>query len=101
MLYNSRVGSLDMKALSLKGGLSNEEIDKIIDMKPLMISSTDKNIINRNNYESYFSKLLTKRGIEIQNDVLTRETVRAKCLQFSSTIFGIIGSAILIYNYVI
>ena len=38
MLYDSRVGSLDIKALSLKVGLSNEEIDYVIAyIKPLMI----------------------------------------------------------------
>ena len=72
MIYDSRVGFLDLKALSLKDDLERDEINKLIDyMKPLMITATDKTTINSNNYQLYFNKLLTSRGIKIQNDVLT------------------------------
>ena len=61
-------------------------------MKPLLISVTDRNTINKNNYIFYFNKLLTSRGIKFQNDVLTKETVKADGLKTLSTISGIIAS---------
>ena len=46
MIYDSRVGFLDLKALSLKDELEREDINKLIAyMKPLMINATDRNII--------------------------------------------------------
>ena len=51
MIYHSRVGFLDLKALSLKDDLEREDINKlIIYMKPLMINATDRNVINHDNY---------------------------------------------------
>ena len=42
MIYDSRVGLLDLKALSLKDELEREDINKLIAyMKPLMINATD------------------------------------------------------------
>ena len=41
-------------------------------MKPLMINATDRITINHDNYQFYFNKLLTLKGIKIQNDVLTQ-----------------------------
>ena len=71
MIYDSRVGFLDLKALSLKDKLESEQKNKLIAyMKPLMINARDRNTINHN-YQFYFSKLLTLKGIKIQNDVLT------------------------------
>ena len=46
-------------------------------MKPLMIKATDRNTISHDNYQFYFKKLLTLKGIKIQNDVLTQEMVKA------------------------
>ena len=47
-------------------------------MKPLMIIATDRNVINRDNYQFYFNKLFTLNNIKIQNDVLTKEIIMGK-----------------------
>ena len=47
-------------------------------MKPLMINATHRNTPNHDNYQFFFfNKLLTLKGIKIQNDVLTQEMVKA------------------------
>ena len=70
---------MDLKALSLKDELDNDEIDKLTDyFIPLTYSSTNRNTINKDKFIFYFKKLLTSRGIEIQNNVLTKEKVFAK-----------------------
>ena len=100
MIYDSRVGFLDFKALSLKDKLESEDKNKLIAyMKPLMINATDGNTINLDNYQFYFNKLLSLKGIKIQNDVLTKETIRADGFRVLSTILGIIDTAFMIYNY--
>ena len=100
MIYDSRVGFLELKALSLKDELGREDINKLIAyMKPLMINATDRNTINHDNYQFYFNKLLTLKGIKIQNDVLTQEVVKANGLRLFSTILGIISSGLMIYNF--
>ena len=59
MIYDSRVGFLDLKALSLKDDLKIEEINKLIAyMKPLMINATDRNVINHDNYQFFFINFL-------------------------------------------
>ena len=51
MIYDSRVGFLDLKAISLKDELEREDIIKLIAyMKPLKINATDRNVINHDNY---------------------------------------------------
>ena len=73
MIYDSRVGFLDLKALSLKDDLEREDINKLIAyIKLLMINATDRNVINHDNYIFYFNKLLKLNNIKIQNDVLTK-----------------------------
>ena len=100
MIYDSRVGFLDLKALSLKDELGREDINKLIAyMKPLMINATDRNTISHDNYQFYFNKLLTLKGIKIQNDVFTQEVVKANGLRLFSTILGIISSGLMIYNF--
>ena len=100
MIYDSRVGFLDLEALSLKDELGREDINKLIAyMKPLMINATDRNTINHGNYQFYFNKLLTLKGIKIQNDVLTQEVVKANGLRLFSTFLGIISSGLMIYNF--
>ena len=75
MIYDSRIGFLDLKALSLNDKLESDEINKLIAyIKPLLIIASDRNSIDTDNYQFYFNKLLTSRGIKIQNDVLTKET---------------------------
>ena len=72
-IYDSSVGFLDLKALSLKDKLESEDKNKLIAyMKPLMINATDRNTINHDNYQFYFNKLLTLKGNKIQNDVLKK-----------------------------
>ena len=101
MIYDSRVGFLDLKALSLKDELEREDINKLIAyMKPLMINATDRNTINHDNYQFYFNKLLTLNNIKIQNDVLTKEMVKAKGLKQLSNIGGIIGWGLVITSYI-
>ena len=58
--YDSKDDFLYLKALTIKGHLSSEEIDKVIAyMRPLMINPADRNIFNPDNYKFYFNKLLT------------------------------------------
>ena len=98
MIYDSRVGFLDLKALSLKDDLERD-INKIIAyMKPLMINATDRNVINHDNYQFYFNKLLTLNNIKIQNDVLTKEMIMGKGMNILSNIGGIIGAGLFIFN---
>ena len=69
MIDDWKVGFIDLKALNLKDELENSEINKFIAyMKPLMNSATDRNNIHADNYQFYFNKLLTSRGIKIQYD---------------------------------
>ena len=99
MIYDSRVGFLDLKALSLKDELEKEDINKLIAyMKPLMINATDRKVINHDNYQFYFNKLLTLNNIKIQNDVLTKEMILGKGMKILSNIGGIIGSGLFIFN---
>ena len=100
MIYDSRAAFLYLKALSLKDDLERDETNKPTDyMKPLMNIATDRNTINTNNGQFYFNKLLTSRGIKIQNDVLTKETIEANALKAVSTIGEILGTCFTIYNY--
>ena len=99
MIYDSRVGFLDLKALSLKDELDSKEIDKLIAyMKPLMINATDRNTINVDNYQFYINKLIASRDMKIQNDVPTKEKVKAEGIKSLSTMSGIIASFFMIYN---
>ena len=99
-IYDSRVGFFDLKALSLKDEILREDISKLIAyMKPLIINATDRNIINHDNYQFYFNKLLTLNNIKNQNDVLTKEMVKAKGFRIVSTSSGIIGTCFMIYNF--
>ena len=51
IIYDSRVGLLHLKALSLKDELEREDIKKLIAyMKPLMINATDRNTLNHDNF---------------------------------------------------
>ena len=92
MINHTRIGFLDLKALSLKGKLESEDKNKLIAyMKPLLINATDRNIINHDNHQFYFNKLLTLKGIKIQNDVLTQEKIKANGFRLISTILGIMN----------
>ena len=99
MIYDSRVGFLDLKALSLKDELEREDINKLTAyMKPLMINATDRNVINHDNYQFYFNKLLTLNNIKIQNYVLSKEMIMGKGIKSLSTIGGIISSGLIIFS---
>ena len=101
MIYDSRVVLLDLKALSLKDDLERENINKLIAyMKPLMTNARDRNVINHDNYQFYFNKLLTLNNIKIQNDVLTKEMIMGKGMKFLSNIGGIIGTGLIIFSYI-
>ena len=101
MIYDSRVGFLDLKALSLKDDLEREDVNKLIAyMKPLMINATDRNVINHDNYQFYFNKFLTLNNIKIQNDVLTKEMIMGKGMKILSNIGGIIGTCLIIFSYI-
>ena len=67
-------------------------------MKTLMNKAADRNTNNTKNYQFYFNKLLTSRGIKIQNDVLTKETSKANDLGIQSSLCGIVGTSLMIYN---
>ena len=67
-------------------------------MKPLMINATNRNVINHDNYQFYFNKLLTLNNIKIQNDVLTKEMIMGKGMKILSNIGGIIGPDLFIFN---
>ena len=98
-IYDSRVGFLDLKALSLKNKLESEDENKFIAfMKPLMINATYRNTINHDNYQFYFNKLLTLKDIKIQNDVLTQEKIKANSFRLISTILGIISPGFMMYK---
>ena len=64
MICDSRVGFLDLKALCLKDELKRKDVNKpIAYMKPLIINATDRNVINHDNYQFSFNKLLTLNNI--------------------------------------
>ena len=69
-------------------------------MKPLMINATDRNVMNHDNYQFYFNKLLALNNIKIQNDVLTKEMIMGKGIKSLSTIVGIISSGLIIFSYI-
>ena len=68
MIYDSKVGFLALKALSLIDELENDEIN--------------------------FNKRLKSKVIKIQNDVLTQETISSNSLKFLSNISGIIAGCL-------
>ena len=77
-IYDSRIGFLDLEALSLKDELESSEIDKLIGyIKPLMNSATNRNTINTDNCIFYFNRLLESKGIKTQNHVITKEKIAA------------------------
>ena len=89
-IYDSRIGYLDLKALSLKDKLENFEIDKLIAYKKqLMINATDRKTTNIDNYQLYFNKLPTLKGIKIQNDVLTKEVLTSNLSKYVRSISGV------------
>ena len=62
-IYDSRIGFVDLEALSLKDELDNDKINNFIDyIKPLMNSAKNRNTINKYNFIFYFNKLLTAKG---------------------------------------
>ena len=74
MIYDSSVGFLDLKILSLKNKLESDETNKLMAyLKPLLVSATDRVVVNTNNYQFFFSKLLTLNNFKIQNEVLTKK----------------------------
>ena len=65
MIYDSRVGFLDLKALSLKKKLESDEINKFIAyMEPLMINATDRNTIITDYYQFCFKNFLHQKVLK-------------------------------------
>ena len=58
-------------------------------MKPLLINATDRAVINTDNYQFYFSKLLTLNNVKIQNDVLTKEKIAGNWTEHIGGITGV------------
>ena len=101
VLYDSRVGFIDLKALSLKDELEREDINKLIaKIKPLMINATDRNVINHDSYIFYFNKLLKLNNIKLQNDVLTQEMVTGKGIKNLSIIGAIISAGLIKISHI-
>ena len=99
MIYGSRIGFLDFKALSLKNDLGSSEIHKLIAyMKLLLINAIHGAVNNTDNYQFYFNQLLTSRGIKIQNDVLTTEKIVANWTKFAGCISTGLSALFMIYN---
>ena len=99
MMNDSRVGFLDVKSLSLKEELESNEIDKLIAyMKPLLFNATDRAVVNADNYQFYFNKLLTLNNIEIENDSLAKEKIVANWAKFIADILGGSSALLMIYN---
>ena len=65
-----------------------------------MINATDRNVINHDNYQFYFNKLLTLNNIKTQNDVLTKEMIMGKGMKILSNIGGIIGTGLIRFTYI-
>ena len=63
-------------------------------MRLVAIKPVDRNIFCRDNFKFYFKKLLVSRGIKVQDDVLTKEQINAKCMRWGSYNFGKISSAV-------
>ena len=100
MIYDSTVGFLVLKALSLKDKLEREDINKLIAyMKPRMINAKERKVDNHDKCIFFFNKFLKLNHFKIQNDVLTKETVAGKVIKNLSTIGGIISSGLIIISY--
>ena len=100
MMYDSKVGFLDLKALSLKNNIGSDAIfELIVYVKPLLINARDRNTINSNDYQFYFNKLSTSKDVKTQNDVLIKETVNGFGLKTVSSVSGIMASCFIGYNY--
>ena len=91
----------ELFSLSLKDKLESEDKNKLISyMEPLLINATDRNTINHDIDQFYFNKLLTLKGIKIQNDILTQEKNKADGFRLISTILGILSPGFMIFNYI-
>ena len=67
MLYDSRIGVMDLKVLSLKDELDSKEIDKLIAyMKLLMKKPSDGNTFNADNYQFFFKNFLLQEILKLR-----------------------------------
>ena len=98
MIYDSRVGFLDIKAFSLNDELESNEIHKLIAyIKLLLINATNRAVDNTDNYQFYFNNLLTSNNIKLQNDVLTKKKIVCNWRMYIGGISGGL-SALFIYT---
>ena len=65
-----------------------------------MINATDRNVINHDNYQFYFNKLIFLNNIKIQIDVITKEMIMGKGMKILSNIGGIIGTGLIVFSYI-
>ena len=63
-----------------------------------MNGATNRNTINEDNYIFYSNKLLTSRGIKIQNDVLTKEKIATNWSKYMGGKSGGLSALFWIYN---
>ena len=54
-----------------------------------MINATDRKTTIIDNYQLYFNKLPTLKGIKIQNDVLTKEVLTSNLSKYVGCISGV------------
>ena len=67
MIHDSRVGFLELKALSFKNKFESDKIDNIIAyMKPLMINATDRNITNIDNHQFFLVNFLLQKVLKFR-----------------------------------
>ena len=69
-------------------------------MKPLMNKARDRNTINTNKYQFYCCKLSTSKGIKTQNDVVTKETVKANGKKSVTSISAIMATFFIGYKII-
>ena len=100
-VHDSSIGNINVEALSFKGDLSSNERNRVINYLKLRTKDpTSKATIRENNYIFHFNKDLKHRGFGIQNDVSSKDQIRAKRLIWTSAGFSILVSGLIIYYYI-
>ena len=67
MIFDSRVGFLDLEPLRLKDKLESDEINKLIAyMKPLMINATDRKLLKHIIMSSFLINFLPQKVLKFR-----------------------------------
>ena len=91
------IANITVELSSLKDDLSSDDVHNIISYLNLrMKDPTDRATKSENNLNKY----LKLGGFEIQDDVLTKEQIRAKWFYWTSSGFSILGRGLMIYKYI-